>query len=270
MKNFAPDFNNRRFPIYGVGSPEFREAQMSACLEHGFPPLERGEPKAGRMTIVCYGPSLLETWTQIRRPIMTVSGAHDFLTRGGMTPDYHVECDPREHKATFTRNPNKETEYLMASVCHPSIWQQLNGYNVKIWHSLESKQTNDWVKRHDPDGIVISGGSNVGIRAIEVAGTLGYTKFDIHGMDFSFKNGRHAGPHPNETEREILVKLGGREYRTSKQLYEGAREIVQIVCAYDCEWKFYGDGLLQAMLNEVKTLRRRSDANQRRPSLVSG
>ena len=52
-------------------------------------------------SIVCYGPSLIDTWEDIKLEkeagnfIVTVSGAHDFLIERGIIPDVHIECDPR-------------------------------------------------------------------------------------------------------------------------------------------------------------------------------
>ncbi len=53
------------------------------------------------VSIVCYGPSLRDTWHQIHpvNPIVSVSKAHDFLVEHGIAPTIHVEFDCRSHKA---------------------------------------------------------------------------------------------------------------------------------------------------------------------------
>jgi uncharacterized Rossmann fold enzyme len=70
---------------------------------------KKGKFNDRRMTIACYGPSLEDTWRQLKHPIMTVSGAHDYLVERGVIPDFHVDCDPRAHKAEMLRKPQKET-----------------------------------------------------------------------------------------------------------------------------------------------------------------
>ena len=270
MNNSAPDYQGKRiFHISGFGSVEDREENMRACLAHGFPAMKQIPMHEGRLSIVCFGPSLKYTWSRIRRPILTVSGSHDFLISGGIVPDFHVECDPRKHKTYFTRNPQAETRYLMASVCHPDMWENMKKANCEVWHSVESKKTIKWVSENDPGGLLIGGGSNVGMRSIEVAGMLGYHKFDIYGMDFSFDDQRHAGFHPNEIEDEILITLNNRDFRTTRQLYEGAREFIQMASHFDCEWTLHGDGLLQEMVATLKQLRSDNRGNQRRASNLS-
>jgi hypothetical protein len=87
----------------------------------------------GRVAIVAYGPSLKHTYQYLRTErktfgtkIVSVSGAHDFLIERGIVPDYHIEVDPREHKAWFTRNPHPDVTYWPASCCHPKLisWAQ--------------------------------------------------------------------------------------------------------------------------------------------------
>jgi hypothetical protein len=52
------------------------------------------------------------------------------------------------------------------------------------------------------------GGSSVGMRAMNVSAALGFRRFDIHGMDCSFTNNRHAGAHTGKDQVKIMVKLG--------------------------------------------------------------
>src|SRR5678816_4695353 len=56
----------------------------------------RDEPIA----LVCYGPSLNQTWDEIRdfKYVMTCSGSHRFLIQRGIIPTWHIDVDPREHK----------------------------------------------------------------------------------------------------------------------------------------------------------------------------
>src|SRR6267142_2328196 len=48
------------------------------------------------IALVCYGPSLNDTWERVRdfKYVMTCSGAHRFLLERGVVPTWHTEVDP--------------------------------------------------------------------------------------------------------------------------------------------------------------------------------
>ena len=54
-----------------------------------------------RIAVVCFGPSLRETWEQVKdfEYVISCSGSHKFLLEHGITPTWHVEVDPRDHMA---------------------------------------------------------------------------------------------------------------------------------------------------------------------------
>src|SRR5690349_14066304 len=96
-------------------------ARVKARIKPPDSPL-RTEPCA----IVCFGPSLNQTWQEIRRlnirHIFTCSGSHKFLIERGVIPTWHVEVDPRPHKVQLIGKPHPDVEYLIASTCHPKVF----------------------------------------------------------------------------------------------------------------------------------------------------
>src|SRR5262245_53158212 len=106
-----------------------RHRYMLTCLTYGFPKLQLKPLVDEPLSLVAYGPSLKDTWMMIRRPMLTMSGAHDFLISKGVVPDYHCDIDPRPHK-TKMLTPHKDVHYLMGSVCNPNMWEKLKGYKV--------------------------------------------------------------------------------------------------------------------------------------------
>ena len=243
--------------LKGVLTNAQRHDQMAAALH--LPLLKKkGKFNDRRMSIVCYGPSLEDTWKQIRRPMMTVSGAHDFMVERGIVPDFHVDCDPRAHKAQMLKKPQKETKYLMASVCHPDFWAVLKGQNVKVWHLVngDDLETVAWVAQHHPEGMesLIGGGSSVGMRAMNVSAALGFRRFDIYGMDCSFTKNRHAGAHTGKEQTKILVRVGLRTFQTTQQMLHAAIEMEKFLETQDAEVVFYGDGLMQETAFKLKEL----------------
>lgn len=247
--------------MIGVLSNEQRHEQMALAIGR-FPMLRKCKQRSSgkRVSIACYGPSILNTYKLLRRPIISVSGAHDFLVERGIVPDYHVECDPREHKALMLRHPQPETVYLMATVCHPSWWDKLQGMHVLLWHLVNGDdfETVEWVANHHPEGMncLIGGGSTVGQRAMNVAASaLGYRRFNIHGMDCSYTVNRHAAPHTGPYQPPIYVQAGSRKFQTTRQMAQAAVEMEKFLMEMDADVAFYGDGLMQEMAKIIRQRR---------------
>ena len=242
------------YPIYGVGDQEVRGRQMSTALvaakANGWKQMVRKSHGQEMMSIVCYGPSLKYTWRHIKRPIMTVSGAHDFLIERGIVPDYHMDCDPRGHKVEMLRLVNKAIKYRMATCCHPSLWEKLKDCDVELWHLHNDSHTDEWVRKNDPGANMLGGGSTAGMRALEVASMLGYRRFEIHGMDCAYESAerRHAGPHLGKPQNVVEVCVDGKWFKSSPQMVEAAKEVITFLQNYDCELAFHGHGLTQAMV----------------------
>lgn len=239
----------------------------------------------GRVAVVCFGPSLQQTWHSIayeRRAfgakIVTVSGAHDFLISRGIVPDYHIEVDPRIHKCFFTKTPHPDVAYWIASCCHPELIDNLVTHQSKLalWHLFNSDNDLKITGEGgiDPEGLLICGGSGVGARSVNVMFGKGYRTFSIYGMDSSFApddGAQHAGPHSGKIKPEWGVKVGEadnvRWFRSSAQMVFMANSMLmqmamlQKLCAEQgeptipgtpdyCEFFFHGDGLTQAMVAE--------------------
>ena len=235
----------------------------------------------GRVVIVCYGPSLRQTWHTIayeRRAfgakIVSVSGAHDFLISRGIIPDYHIEVDPRVHKCSFTKTPHPDVTYWIASCCHPDLIDNLVAHGAKLvlWHLLNSDNDLKIAAPDgpDPESLLICGGSGVGARSVNVMFGKGYRTFSIYGMDSAFApddGTQHAGAHSGKIKPEWNVRVGERWFRSSAQLVFMANSMLaqmrmlQTLCAEQgeatipgtpdyCEFFFHGDGLTQAMVEE--------------------
>jgi hypothetical protein len=241
--------------LIGVLSNAERHAQMQEALLK-FPFIEkRSDFTDDTLSIVGFGPSLRDTWKSINlsRPIISTSGAHDFLIEHGITPDWHVHIDPLPCMVKHL-TPHPHVKYLMASVCHPDFWELLRGYDVKLWHMVNDEETVKWVAEHHPAGMscLIGGGSTVGQRAMNIGAALGYRKFDVYGMDGSFIKDRHAGPHTGSKQVPILVKVGGRVFKTTPQLRQSAKELEEFLRTMDVEITFHGDGLIQEIAQTIK------------------
>lgn len=248
--------------------------------------------------LACYGPSLRDNIDALREEsettpgsyVISVSGAHDFLLDKGILVDYHVECDPRPHKADNIEKAEKGTEYLIASVCHQAMFDKLAGGDIALWHVATPEHTLRLVDELGQSrDHVIGGGGSVGLRAIPLLYQMGFRKFSIYGMDCSFTDpdlpddvqaevdrlmatgdaaqmvrgqeimAEHvtqwAGKHAGKRQQICQVDVGGRIFTSSPILMTYATnffETIQKVA--DCQYRLVGNGLLQAMAHYYREL----------------
>jgi uncharacterized Rossmann fold enzyme len=204
------------------------------------------------IAVVCYGPSLAQTWEQIRdfKFIISCSGGHKFLIERGIVPDWHMEVDPRAHKVKLIGPPHADVEYLIASTCHPAVFEHLKGFNVKLWHVYDA--TDEGMRTLPAGQYAITGGCSVGLRALTMARFLGFTNQHVFGMDGSEgETGKHAADHPNQAKASFQTVYNGKTYLTTPGFLEAARttghELDQMK---DVRATFYGEGLVQAMMRD--------------------
>jgi uncharacterized Rossmann fold enzyme len=231
---------------------DVHDHQVKLSIGRGYESIPASEQiKYDPIAVVCSGPSLKETWSEVKKfsRIISCSGAHDFLIERGIIPTYHMEADPRKHKSLFVKNPHKDVQYLIASCCHPAVFESLDGYNVKLWHVLGKETANEIPAIYPPGHWVLTGGSNVGLRALVMARVLGHTNVHVFGMDCSSDTKQfHANAHPNEPKNKAhrCVKIGKREFVTTEVFLEYARQFFkEIAMIPDTQFVLHGDGLLQ-------------------------
>jgi len=235
-------------------SAELRELQMRVAYSRvsgRFAPSNTINDE--EVAVVCYGPSLNKTWKEIPKfkKIMTCSGAHKFLLDKGIVPTWHVDLDPREHKVKMLGTPHKDVEYLMASTCHPTMWDVLEGFDVKLWH-IYSNEDNKNISLVYPRGDwIVTGGNNVGLRCLVMARLMGYRNLHVFGMDFSFPKDslHHAGEHLNVHKKIYEVPYQGKMYYCEPVMVDYARQFFHEMNQLpDVRVLLHGEGLLQHMV----------------------
>lgn len=234
---------------------EKRREQMLSAIARPIPRLRRiTRDDTQALHIAAYGPSLRDTWQDLKHPIISMSGATKFLADRGIIPDFHIDMDPRKHKVLTSLPAVKGVTYLVASVCVPEYFDALADHEVILWHTVSSNWDDEchFVAQHDPDQLVISAGSTIGLAAIHIGGVLGFKRFEIHGMDASFVNGqRHAGPHAGKVYTESHVwAAGGVKYRTTQIMSNAAAETINTFRTFPIIGVFHGNGLTQALIRE--------------------
>lgn len=213
-----------------------------------------GQKRVEPVAIVCFGPSLNDTWEKIRefKYVISCSGAHKFLVDRGITPTWHVEVDPRAHKVELIGKPQKTVQYLIASACHPKLFDHLEGFDVSLWHVFSNGEE---AQRMLPAGEwAVKGGSSAGLRSLTIARFLGFIDLHIFGMDgCDGKSGKHAASHPNQSKLSLPLTYDGVTYHTTPNFLECAKETPhELDTLPGVKATFYGDGLVQHLMRNHK------------------
>ena len=237
---------------------DLREDQMQVAVSRIPGRLSHADSTSDEpIAIVCYGPSLNKTWNELKnfKKIITCSGAHQFLIEKGIVPNYHVDLDPREHKVRMLGTPHKDVEYIMASCCHPKMWDVLDGFNVKLWHIYNNEDNRDVPLVYPRGEWIFTGGNNVGLRCMVIGRALGFTNQHIFGMDCSFppEGSHHAGVHLNPSKKIYELPYKGKMFFVEAAMLTYAKQFFhEIKQLPDVKVTLYGDGLLQHMANDKK------------------
>lgn len=231
-------------------------------------------PRPEPVAIVGFGPSLADTWEQVRgfQCVISCSGSHKFLVERGITPTWHIEVDPRKHKVALIGQPQKDTTYLICSTCHKAVFDHLDGYDVRLWHVFDS--TDEGKRLLPPGEWALTGGCDVGLRAMTIAGFLGFRDLHVFGLDGCARgDARHAAAHPNGKQKFQPCEYGGVTYHTTPAMLEAARAVfheLDVMPAVNAT--FYGEGMIQHMARDYTRKEPDSTANIvafAKPELIS-
>jgi uncharacterized Rossmann fold enzyme len=234
-----------------------RDEQIKIAIQRVKERVQPGERRDEPVAVVGFGPSLNDTWEQVRnfKFIISCSGAHKFLVDRGIIPTHHVEVDPRKHKVHLIGQPQAGTEYLIASTCHPDVFKHLEGFNVKLWHVFDASE--DGKRLLPPGEWALTGGCDVGMRAMSLAAFLGFRELHCFGIDGNARDAKkHAADHPNALQNFAEAEYpegSGKMWLTNAGMLEAARQIwheLDVLPAVNAT--FYGDGLIQTMAKDYK------------------
>ena len=209
-------------------------------------------PKEVPAAVIGFGPSLKDTWEELKDfkgAIFTTSKAHDFLIDRDIIPDYHVDCDPRQHKLEHIKNCRQDITYLLSSTMYPLVIRYLldKECDVKLWnYDLE------------PSGLLLPEGefgiptfADASQQAIQIASILGYKKIHLFGVDYSHGSGgeKHAGVHELEYPGEQEFTCHGVPFRSHWEFVKNMMQMPLVLNDNpDIDIYVHGNGLLYSYL----------------------
>ncbi len=235
-------------------------ANVKANIQRSLPQVKPYYDNPDDAILALSGPSLATNLRALKRltptcPLVTVNGSHDWLIEQGCTPSAHVMLDAREANADFVRNPVKSCRYLIASQCHPKVFEALEKYEVHIFHcdlgvGEEKALTDHYCGKNYH---IVIGGSTVGLRAMMLLRMLGFKRLHIFGFDSCFLGKKHhAFPQALNDKDVITAEVGGmgRKFYCAPWMLRQAYEFQDLMRAngHLLRCKIHGSGLIATMV----------------------
>lgn len=217
-------------------------AQVRRALARGLPDADDGPIET--LTVIANGPSALDWpgWSGgAKGPVIALNGALRLFVAHGMAPDFWAACDPQEIVARFLEVAPAATRYLVASKCHPAVFEALHDRDVRLWHVDEDGT---------PAGLrTIKPSSSITGTALALMRSLGWRKFQVWGWDGCFLNGLdHAAPQPIAPIDLKVAVLGDKAFHTTPTWAHEADGAWKRLAIADYEVEVMGPGLIAEML----------------------
>lgn len=231
---------------------------VKACFERNLPrfvdEFELGMDRPPAI-IIAGGPSLKTDLSKIKYHVVGdrfgCGTNHDYLIENGITPRYHVICDPGDETVDFIKKPHKDIIYLLSSCCSPKTFDALEGYRVYVWHShftLEDKEIMLCDYHGEPS---IKTGPSVTLAAFPISWLMGYRKYHFFGFDCSFPENnidQHAYKYDYIKEEPVIVHMGNKKYYTTPGFMIQLRTFITYIgLSKGIEVSVYGDSLVSAV-----------------------
>ncbi len=217
-------------------------ANVAANLARGLPEVPAYTPTSDLITIVANGPTARQC--ALAGATLALNGSIRLFNERGVAPTYWAGCDPQQHMADFLTDPPKSTTYLVASKCHPDVFEALRDRRVLVWH-VDDFATWDLVKDRAP----VSTGVSITIVAFELMSRFGFGRFETWGWDGSYgpSGNSHAVPQPHGGQ-DITVEVGRASFATTTTWALEAQDARQKFLQTPRNVKVKGGGMIGAVL----------------------
>lgn len=214
---------------------------VASALARGLPEIPAMLPEPDLVTIVANGPSAREC--SFAGPTLALNGALRLFVERGTAPTYWAACDPQPVVAEFLKDAPESTIYLVASKCHPSVFDALKDRKVLVWH-VDDCGTWDLVK----DRNAISTGVSITIVSFELMSRFGFSRFETWGWDGCYLNGQdHAAPQAH-SGTDLEMQVGINRFRTTTTWALEAQDAYHKLTITPRNVKVRGGGMIGAVL----------------------
>ena len=250
----------------GCATESEMNANFFSTLERGYTPINGYLGKyEGACSLIGSGPSIAWSYEGITGDAIAINGAIKFLLDKGIVPKFGMiwDADPICEKFAI---PHPGITYLIASRCHPKVFDKLKDCKVVVWHAagdnniVELMNRPEVIAKQPCEEPLINGGTAGITRGIFIASSLGYNEINIYGADSSYSD--EGQTHVNGSlvhEKDTIVSIGNNPpfyFRTTPEWCAQVMEYKAIyaiyVAAYGIKLNVHGDGMLKKMHEILK------------------
>lgn len=240
-------------------------AHIESALARGLPEVEVTAPRDERLLIVANGPSALSAPLDMRcspapadaaadsdmpaprRPTLAINNALRLFTGRGLAPDFWIASDPQACVADYLRDAPRDTTYLVASKCHPAVFDALRDRKILLWHCTEPGTLDLLVGR-----LVIQTSITVTLCALNLMPVLGYHRLETWGWGCYLDGRDHAVAQAHGADFDITVQLGSdRVFATTKSWAAETQEVVRLLRESPRDVVIQGNGMIGAIVREL-------------------
>lgn len=239
MTEQAPEPGNViQFKLEMVCPDEQVSRQVEINSKRDIPLFDNGEWP--RLKIIANGPSARQA--PLDGITMALNGAGRIFPKDA-PPTYWAAVDPQELVSEFFDDPPEQTIYLIASKCHPKVFERLKGRKVMMWH----------VGDFSTHPRAVPSAMSITLCAMNLGRRMGYRAFDIYGWDACFAGDRH---HASERKDEKIVAqrisldVGGQVYDTTTTWAaeaETALSMIPVLEFTGAEVNIHGPSMVEAI-----------------------
>lgn len=184
-----------------------------ATLDRGFTPINESlGAYSGTCSVVGSGPTIHETHKELVGDVIAINSAISYLLEQGIVPKFGVLWDGTEIVEKFAR-PHPDITYLVASRCHPKVFERLKDCKVIVWHAGGDHDIADVmvkpevIAKMSPQPLICGGSAGV-TRTIYVTSVLGYTDIHLYGADSCYTGDDTHIRGSLVPEKDVMVSLG--------------------------------------------------------------
>jgi hypothetical protein len=221
------------FDVRTPATDQVLAAHVASALGRGLLSVERGPERRDRLTLVANGPS-----ARFAPQAGATLAVNNSLALFRTPPTFWAGCDPQESMASFLQAPPEETTYLVASKCHPAVFEALKHRRVLVWH------VSDCLDVPDPIPCAVS----ITIVSLLLMERLGFRAFDTWGWDGCYMDGLdHAAPQRHAGDN-ITVHVGDREFATTTTWALEAQDAIHALVDFEHPICIHGGGMVGEIL----------------------
>lgn len=247
--------------VLNTGNDEIR-SQIRSSIRRGLPLARPHDRQEKTIMLLAGGPSLNQFADEIAEKrkagmsMVTTNGAYQWAIDRGLAPSAQIIVDAQEHMARMVQPAVPECRYLLASQCHPSVFDAAPEGQVVLWHSAIDDAMSDeldaFYKERGENWYPSPGGSTVMLRAFTLLRMLGFYRFEVYGFDSCIAEQQHHAYTQAENDgdgnaaRHIQVSCGDRIFHCTPWMASQAQEFIDLIrfIGDEIELVVHGDGLI--------------------------